>query len=82
VIEPLSNLVQAVPISIAGWGVREGFFVAAFGLTGVAAPHALAVSILFGLINLLISLPGGAVWHNAEPRDTRAAKEAEPVAGS
>jgi glycosyltransferase 2 family protein len=86
VIVPLSNLVQALPISIAGWGVREGFFVAAFGMAGIAAPQALAISILFGLINLLISLPGGVLWlmnGSTDQRELRAAaKQAEPAAGS
>jgi glycosyltransferase 2 family protein len=84
VIVPLANLVQAVPISIGGWGVREGFFVAAFGMTGLAAPDALAVSILLGLVNLVVSLPGGVLWlrqKDALPRDAAAAKAAEPAAG-
>lgn len=86
-IVPLSNLVQALPISIAGWGVRESFFVAAFGMTGIAATDALVISILFGLLNLLVSLPGGVLWlmqGNAAPREIPggAAKEAEPASGN
>jgi uncharacterized membrane protein YbhN (UPF0104 family) len=61
-IVPLANILQALPISIAGWGVRESFFVVTFGLVGVDAPAALAVSIMFGLLNILISLPGGILW--------------------
>ncbi len=55
-------LVTTLPISIAGWGVREGAMVAAFSLVGVPVEGALVLSILFGLLILLISLPGGVVW--------------------
>jgi len=62
VIVPISNLVQAVPISVGGWGLREGFFLLAFGQVGVAEADALTLSVLFGLCNLLASLPGAVVW--------------------
>ncbi len=55
-------LVTALPISIAGWGVREGAMVAMFGLAGVPTDGALLLSILYGLFILLISLPGGVIW--------------------
>ncbi len=55
-------LVTTLPISIAGWGVREGAMVAAFSLVGVPVEGALVLSILFGLLIVLISLPGGVVW--------------------
>jgi glycosyltransferase 2 family protein len=61
-IVPFANVLQTVPISVAGWGVRESFFVAAFGMIGVAAPSALAVSVIFGLLVLVNSLPGGVLW--------------------
>ncbi|MBL4693246.1 MAG: flippase-like domain-containing protein [Magnetovibrio sp.] len=55
-------LAQVVPISIAGWGVREGAMVAVFALVGVGAEVALAVSILYGLVMILVSLPGALLW--------------------
>lgn len=61
-VVPLANIAQSVPISVAGWGVRESFFVTAFGVVGVAAPEALAVSIVFGLLVIVSSLPGGVLW--------------------
>jgi len=51
-------LIAAMPIAIAGWGVREGAMIVGFGLFGVAPAAALAVSIAFGLAMLLVSLPG------------------------
>jgi uncharacterized protein (TIRG00374 family) len=81
-VVPLANLVQTVPISIAGWGVREGFFVAGFGLFGVAASDALALSVAFGVIGIAISLPGGVLWlkqkrEGKEPSLTRPHEPAE-----
>ena len=69
-------LVTTLPISIAGWGVREGAMVVAFGFIGVADHHALVLSLLFGLVVVVVSLPGGIVWlasgghrQRAEPID-------------
>ena len=61
-IVPLVGLMMVVPISIAGWGVREGAMVVGFGYLGVASEAALALSILYGLSMLLVALPGGVVW--------------------
>ncbi|MGH6975949.1 MAG: lysylphosphatidylglycerol synthase transmembrane domain-containing protein [Stellaceae bacterium] len=71
-IVPLSTLVQAVPISIAGWGIRENFYVLAFGQIGVPSPDALALSVLYGAVILVSSLPGGIIWlarRQAKPAD-------------
>ena len=59
---PLTSLIMVVPISIAGWGVREGVMVVGFGYLGVAPEAALALSILYGLLILAVALPGGAIW--------------------
>jgi uncharacterized protein (TIRG00374 family) len=58
----IANVVQSLPISIAGWGVRESFFVAALGMVGVTAAQAVAISVVFGLIIVVSSLPGGILW--------------------
>jgi len=55
-------LVSMIPISFGGWGVREGAMVVFFGLVGVPAADALAMSILFGLAALVAGLPGGVLW--------------------
>ena len=62
VLFPPALLLTTLPISIAGWGVREGAMVAVFALVGVPTDGALVLSILFGLLDALISLPGGIVW--------------------
>lgn len=55
-------LITVVPVSIAGWGVREGAMVVAFGFINVPASAAFAVSILFGLTLAAASLPGSLLW--------------------
>jgi hypothetical protein len=55
-------LVTVVPISIAGWGVREGAMVVAFGFINVPPSAAFAMSVLFGLTLAAASLPGSLLW--------------------
>ena len=55
-------LITVIPISIGGWGIRETAMVTAFSLIGVPNEEALVLSILFGLVGLGVSLPGGLVW--------------------
>ena len=59
---PLVLLIMTVPISIGGWGVRETAMVALFGLVGVPAEGALVLSVVFGLVGIAVSIPGGIVW--------------------
>ena len=66
-------LVTTLPISIAGWGVRESAMIVAFGLIGVPEASALVLSILFGLVVTVASLPGGALWLlSADRKEARA----------
>jgi uncharacterized membrane protein YbhN (UPF0104 family) len=58
VIILLVFLVTIIPISIGGWGVRETAMVAPLGQVGVANADALLCSVLFGLAQVLASLPG------------------------
>jgi uncharacterized membrane protein YbhN (UPF0104 family) len=55
-------LVTVVPISIAGWGVREGAMVAAFGYAGLSPGDGLIVSLLFGAGYLVMGAVGGLIW--------------------
>jgi uncharacterized protein (TIRG00374 family) len=56
------QLLSMLPISFAGWGLREGAMVVAFQLAGVPSETALGISILFGLCLLASSLPGAVLW--------------------
>jgi glycosyltransferase 2 family protein len=59
---PVTFILLVIPISIAGWGLREGLFVAGLGLIGVSQDVALVSSVLFGLASLAASLIGGVLW--------------------
>ncbi len=59
---PAVSLVTLIPISFAGWGLREGAMVAFFGFAGVDPDTALALSLAFGVTLLAAALPGGAFW--------------------
>jgi hypothetical protein len=62
VLVPPIVLITTLPISIAGWGVRESATVIGFGFIGVAPVDAVALSVVFGLVQIVIGLPGGLVW--------------------
>lgn len=55
-------LIAAIPVSIAGWGMREGAMVAAFTFAGLPRTDALAISVLFGAGSFIIGAVGGLVW--------------------
>ena len=55
-------LIATIPVSIAGWGVRESAMVLAFSYAGLAESDGLIVSILFGIVNLAAGAIGGIVW--------------------
>jgi uncharacterized membrane protein YbhN (UPF0104 family) len=55
-------LIATIPISIAGWGLREGAMVLAFSYSGLPQADGLLVSALFGLATLTIGVAGGVMW--------------------
>lgn len=59
---PLIAFVLLIPISFNGLGPKEATAVFFFGLAGVPSEQALAMSLIFHLIIVLTSLPGGILW--------------------
>lgn len=53
------DLASALPVTPGGWGTGEAAAVHFFGLAAVAETMALATSVLFRLVALSMSLPGG-----------------------
>lgn len=51
-------LLAMLPISISGWGVREGSMVIGFASIGLNQDIALSVSIIIGIALVIVSLPG------------------------
>lgn len=58
VVVPPVILLTLIPISLAGWGIREGAMIGIFGLIGAAQANVLSMSILYGIILIIASLPG------------------------
>lgn len=56
---PVISLIAALPISIGGWGVREGAFVFGLGLLGIPMETAFIISIQVGLIGMLCMILAG-----------------------
>ena len=73
-------LLTAVPISISGWGVREGAMVACLALAGVSPAKALAISLLMGAISVIIGVVGGIVWLTSPERGKFTAAQAAAMA--
>jgi glycosyltransferase 2 family protein len=46
---PPALLLSALPVSLSGWGVREGTLAGMFALVGMAPADIVVVSILYGL---------------------------------
>jgi len=62
VVVPVALVAAAIPVSVNGWGVREGVMVAGFALFGIAQPEAFLISVLLGLSVVVSALPGGLAW--------------------
>lgn len=59
---PLIAFVLLIPISFNGLGPKEATAVFFFGLVGVPGELALSMSLIFHLLVVLTSLPGGFLW--------------------
>jgi uncharacterized membrane protein YbhN (UPF0104 family) len=58
VVVPLTLTAMLVPVSVGGWGLREGAATVVWPLAGLSAQAGLAASIAFGLMALAAALPG------------------------
>ena len=62
VLMPPVALITIIPISIAGWGVRESAFMLGFGYAGLSPSDGFLVSILIGANYFVLGLIGGIAW--------------------
>jgi len=62
VLVPPVILLTILPLSLAGWGIREGAMIGFFLLVGADKTRVLSFSILYGLLVLVHSLPGLFVY--------------------
>ena len=61
-VVPVIFLITAIPISYAGWGIREVGSVWMFGMVGIDNELSLAMSVSFGLLLVVAGLPGLFIW--------------------
>jgi uncharacterized membrane protein YbhN (UPF0104 family) len=74
---PPVMLITMLPISIAGWGVREATMGLAFGYAGLMTNEGVNISLLFGAVSFIVGAFGGLVWiFSAE----KAAQGSAPIA--
>lgn len=59
---PPVMLITMLPISIAGWGVREASMGLAFGYAGLISNEGVNVSLLYGAVTFIVGIFGGLVW--------------------
>ena len=58
VFSPIILFSMTLPVSIGGWGVREVTALLVSFLIGLSASASISVSIIYGVLNLICSLPG------------------------
>lgn len=58
VFTPIILFSMTLPVSIGGWGVREATALLIAFLLGLSASSSISVAIMYGILNLLCSLPG------------------------
>ena len=77
----LALVVMGLPLSIGGWGPREGFCAWAFGVAGFGATLGLTVAVVYGVFAFAASLPGVAVLATRvfANRPTKATPQPVPV---
>lgn len=61
-VYPVVMLLLVLPISVAGWGVREGAMAYGLRLFGIRPELAVTLSLAFGMANIVAYLPGLLVW--------------------
>jgi uncharacterized membrane protein YbhN (UPF0104 family) len=59
---PPVMLITMLPISIAGWGIREATMGLAFGYAGLMTNEGVNVSLLFGAVSFIVGAFGGLAW--------------------
>ena len=68
VFTPIILFSMTLPVSIGGWGVREVTALLVSFLIGLSASASISVSIIYGILNLICSLPGLFLFLNLRNR--------------
>jgi glycosyltransferase 2 family protein len=74
---PPVMLITMLPISIAGWGVREATMGLAFGYAGLKTNEGVNISLLFGAVSFIVGAFGGLVWIFSAEKKAQGARPIE-----
>lgn len=58
----LVSILAILPLSLAGWGLREASVVIILSYYGISKEKALALSLAFGTVQLFVAIPGLIIW--------------------
>jgi uncharacterized membrane protein YbhN (UPF0104 family) len=71
----LALFAMTVPLSVAGWGPREGVAAWAFGVAGLTSTQGVTSAVTYGVLVFVASLPGAGVllirWFSRVPEVVR-----------
>ncbi len=69
IVLPLTLMVMVLPVSVAGWGLRESAAATLWPMAAISSEAAVAASILYGVIATMSALPGLAIPLGLRPRE-------------
>jgi uncharacterized membrane protein YbhN (UPF0104 family) len=73
---------SALPLSVAGWGPREGAAAWLFGAAGLGTETGLSVAVAFGMVSLVATLPGLVTLGAGTPSPNRSPDRTPKEVGS
>lgn len=79
---PLVLLAMSIPLSVAGWGIREGAAALVWLLAGLPPAQGVAISVVYGLVVFASSLPGALVLFGGGPAPNQSTYSASIHRGS
>ena len=62
IIIPSVMLITVIPLSIAGWGIRESSMVIGLSFIGVSQIQSFSISFTYGLLLIAAAIPGLILW--------------------
>jgi uncharacterized membrane protein YbhN (UPF0104 family) len=72
---------SSLPLSVAGWGPREGAAAWIFGTAGLGSATGLSVAVAFGIVSLVATLPGLLTLIDRTPAPTPLPEPQREVVG-
>lgn len=81
-VVPLVLFTMVLPLSVGGWGLREGAAAALWPVIGASSESGVAASVAFGLVILVASLPGALTLLGPVQPETSASRRKTMAGGA